>query len=58
MTPIVPEKAEAIYAAGKEAVVEALCRQHAELVELGKENEGLSQKVVQLEKAIVRLSKD
>lgn len=58
MTPIVLEKAEAIYAAGKEAVVEALGRQHAELLELRKENAVLSQKVAQLEKAIAQLSKD
>jgi len=58
MTPIVPEKAEEIYAAGKEAVIEALCGQQAEWVELRKQNEILGQKVAQLEKAMARLSKD
>lgn len=58
MTPTVPEKAEEICAAGKEAVVEALCRQHAELVELRKQNEVLRQQVEQLAKEIARLSKD
>lgn len=58
MTSITVDKAEAIYAAGKDAVVEVLCRQHDELVELRKRNEVLGQKVDQLEKAIARLSKD
>ena len=53
-----PEKAKDFYAAGERAVVEALCRQHDELVELRKQNEVLGQKVAHLEKAIARLSKD
>lgn len=58
MTPIVPEKAEEIYAAGKAAVVEALCRQQEELAGLEKQNAALGQKVHLLEKEIARLLKN
>lgn len=58
MPLISPEQAKAIYAAGEEAVIEALCGQQAEWLELRRQNEVLGQKVAQLEKAIARLSKD
>jgi transposase len=53
-----PDQAEAIYASGKAAVVEVLCRQQADLVAVQQQNELLGQKVTLLEQEIVRLSKD
>ena len=58
MTPISPNQAEEIYAAGKAAVVEAFGRQQAALVEVQQQNAVLGQKVARLEQELVRLSKD
>jgi len=58
MVPISPKQAEEIYAAGKAAVIEALCRQQTELVAVQQQNELLGQKVALLEQAIARLSTD
>ena len=58
MTPMSPEQAEAIYATGKAAVVEVLCRQPAGLVAVQQQNEVLGQKVARLEQELARLSKD
>ena len=58
MTPMNPDQAEELYASGKAAVVEVLCRQQAGLVAVQQQNELLRQKVALLEQEIARLSKD